>query len=72
MKYLDFIEKNNPDKLTKVWEVMNKGNQSLELIRYQNTWRKYVFSVYGDGSIFDAGCLSEILSFLIQHKDDRQ
>ncbi len=71
MTYLKFEEQPNHGKLTKIWNVNSASDGSfLGTITYKNTWRKYVFG--STGAIFDASCLSEILSFLIANKDARQ
>jgi len=73
MNYLNFVEQPNPGKVTKLWYVYSTtspGGIPLGIIQYRPGWRKYVFAP-GE-SIFDAGCLTDIVNFLVQHKDDRQ
>jgi hypothetical protein len=75
MSYLSFVEQPNPGKLTKVWHIysaVQAGPQPhpLGVIHYRPGWRKYVF--WPGDAVFDVGCLTEIVNFLTQHKDDRQ
>jgi hypothetical protein len=72
MSFISFNERPNPGKLTKIWDVVNASNQSnLGIIAYYPAWRKYVFQPQGE-TIFDAVCLTDVLSFIQLNKDARQ
>ena len=72
--YLNFVEQPNPGKLTKQWHVYSKTEYSaghpLGIIYYRPGWRKYVFE--SSNAAYDINCLTEIMNFLKDHKDDRQ
>jgi hypothetical protein len=72
LSYLNFVEQPNPGKLTKVWYVYSTtepGGRPLGVILYRPGWRKYVFAP-GE-AIFDAGCLTDIVNFLILRRRGR-
>lgn len=71
MSYLTFSEVPNPDKKTKVWDVLaSRDSVKLGRIGFWSAWRKYVF--LPENSVFDVKCLLEITTFLEEHKEDRQ
>lgn len=72
MSYLTFTERNNPGRLTKIWDVYGTNNSYLGIIAYHPQWRKYVYSSPGPDVICDSGCLIEIANFMITNKDARQ
>lgn len=72
MSYLSFEDKGTSDSgKTKRWVVHNVTNGvALGWIDWKAGWRKYTFSPLG-GTTFDAGCLSEIATFLLNEMGKR-
>ncbi len=71
--YLIFAEHYNPGRVTKVWDVYSKVNPAgppLGHIYYRPSWRKYVYA--SEDADYDVNCLTDIINFLNEHKDDRQ
>ncbi len=71
--FLNFVEQSNPGKVTKIWLVYSKaesGGTPLGQIYYRTGWRKYVYS--SGEAAYDVSCLTDIVNFLNEHKDDRQ
>jgi hypothetical protein len=68
MSYLEFRE-NDPiaGRKTKTFSIYNKSGEFLGSVSFSGAWRKYIFN--GTNSIFDAGCLQDIVDFL---KDQTQ
>ena len=61
--YLNFIEL-EPKAKTKVFEVANKGHDTLGIVKWHAPWRRYVFIASDDGVIFDASCLADLQYFI--------
>jgi len=73
MSYLNFVEQPNPGRVTKIWHVFSTtepGGRPLGVIYYRTGWRKYVYE--SGSAAYDVGCLTDIINFLTEHKDDRQ
>lgn len=66
-KHLTFEEHSDTGK-TKTWRVWNGGDGSskglLGTVKWYSPWRRYVFYPAPIESLFDAGCLDEIVVFL--------
>lgn len=67
--HLKFIEIERKPK-TKVWKVM-VGYLSLGKIKWYPPWRRYVF-MPGRDTLFDAGCLNDIETFLNSQMEKRK
>jgi hypothetical protein len=65
--YLKFVLSQRPEeKKTDIWEITSiQSGETLGEIRWWGSWRKYVF-VPNNGSIFDIGCMKEIIEFINQ------
>ena len=59
-KWVDFTQIPNTSyqAITEIWNICTKQGESLGQIRFQATWRRYVF--HPDEALFDAGCLRDI------------
>lgn len=72
MSLLQFTESPNPGKKTKRWIISSAmGGTVLGYIQFHPQWRKYVWSMFNSGIIFDVKCTQEVVDFLIQHAEDR-
>ena len=68
-KYLSFVKTEYKGK-TSIFNVINKNNELLGVIKWKPGWRRYVFiSNYCD---YDVKCLSEIISFITTLIDNRK
>lgn len=64
MAYLEFIEKEQINLKTKVYDVFGTNPEnSLAKIKFYPQWRTYSFQPYS-GTIFDIKCLTEIILFI--------
>ena len=54
---------------TKVWEVNTLDKLPIGVIKWRSGWRRYVLYP-GDGTLWDASCLGEVISFLEGAMDD--
>ena len=72
MNYLKFEDRGTSDSgKTKRWVVSNSTNGvALGWIDWKAAWRKYTFSPM-PSTTFDAGCLSEIGTFLSEEMRKR-
>lgn len=57
--------------VTKRWGVRNTVDTLLGEIRWSPSWRRYVFHPIGD-TLYDAGCLLEIVDFINIQMLERQ
>jgi hypothetical protein len=73
MSYLTFHETGtSPSGKTKIWDVTNANGEVLGRVLWKASWRKYTFCSIA--ATFDASCLQEITTFLlnqmIRHKKE--
>ena len=63
MSYIEFIKvTGNPNR--KLYEVTSKkSGEKLGLIRWQGSWKKYVFAP-DKNTYWDEGCLKDVVQFL--------
>jgi hypothetical protein len=71
MSHLMMREVPNPGKKTKRWIITNDSGAELGSIFFHAPWRNYVWEML-PGSIFDVTCTQEVVTFLAEHKNDRQ
>ncbi len=63
-KFLVFDKYTTPGRKTPMYAVKNKQSLiTLGAIYFYPAWRKYVFEAV-DSTIFDAGCLTDIVNFM--------
>lgn len=67
--FLLFIELPQTGK-TKIFEVVNKSNFELGIIKWQSGWRRYVLNI-NDSVLFDSACLKEVIQFLDELMNER-
>ena len=74
LSYIDFIDVGtSPSGKTKRWNVVAKASPTISLgtVRWYAPWRRYSFQT--TESIFDDGCLQEIVDFVkkvtAEHKE---
>ena len=61
----------SPSGKTCVWQVKNvQWNATLGTIKWYAPWRRYVFFPQ-TGTLYDAGCLAEIATFIEQQMEER-
>lgn len=64
-KYIVAYNQTPENRKTKIFDLCNSKNELIYLgqIKYNPRWRKYCFYPVED-TVFDGGCLHEIISFL--------
>ena len=69
-KFLNFTELPSKGK-TQIIGVGNTSGSKLAYIKWHSGWRRYVFLPLPD-TLFDAGCLKDILDFITELMEDRK
>lgn len=63
-KYIHFVLTGAKVK-TKIWECRNnKGRHELGVVKWYAPWRQYCFMPVDSLTVFNGGCLSDIVDFL--------
>ncbi len=73
-QYLNFVRAVYPPsakRRTLTWFMTSKDGKHLGIIRWFGRWRQYVFEPEA-GTVWSCGCLSDVISFIEQHKGDRE
>jgi hypothetical protein len=73
MKIYIIFEEVTTKKKTGTWIVRSNVNINIKLgiIEWYASWRKYTFKPFND-TIFDAGCLMEVMYFINKRMEERQ
>lgn len=72
--YIDFVEWDQPPITgkTKVWNIISRGSgRLLGQIRWYGPWRQYCFYPTAE-TLFNVGCMGDIIAFIEAHKKDRR
>ncbi len=70
MKYIDIIQlPQDPKRLTSLWIVRNKYDETLGSIHWITHWRKYVFAP-APGCVFEEDCLRDIAQFIEERTNE--
>lgn len=69
-EYLSYVEISDTGK-TKVIGVGNNSGDKLGIIKWRSGWRKYVFEPE-TCTVWDAKCLTDIITFLNELMDSRK
>lgn len=70
-QYLIFVEVDNPNKKTKIFECRNKNSQTvLGLVKWHGAWRQYCYFPTVR-AVYSAGCLDDMSEFIKQLKENK-
>ena len=68
--FLEFVESPSLGLKTKIFHVMNNSGEILGRVSFFPQWRKYIFTQYAPGIVFDSSCLENIAGFL-EHETEK-
>ena len=73
-KWLKFELVENKQK-TSVWNVVNKNDEVLGIVKWYPQWRQYCFKSFWDydrETIYSQSCLRDIANFIKEQMDKRK